>query len=344
MLFVIGNGFDIALGLKTSYKDFLVWYLKQKTDDKEILKLKNSIRKDLEKNNLKSWADLEMKLGSYTSQYGESIDECMRFTSAYYNIKENLNKHLKLQENKINNNINLPTIIKDVRTFFVNFYDDFPAEIISDLEPRFKNAKSKIKYDFATFNYTKTLRSCLDLKNKIINQRPHSYGSYDDYINKIEFIHGEIDNIPVMGVDNETQIANEFFRKQENIKLLLLKPHLNQEMQDGIIGRICNLINDSSVICIFGSSIGNSDIFWWKKLGEWLINHSSKRLVIFWYEDEKTRKLHGDKRILIENKVRRNFIELANIDILKYSELKGQIHVHVHDKIFKTKFTSRKKK
>ncbi len=28
-LVIIGNGFDLAHGLKTSYKDFIRWYLKE---------------------------------------------------------------------------------------------------------------------------------------------------------------------------------------------------------------------------------------------------------------------------------------------------------------------------
>ncbi len=33
-LVIIGNGFDLAHGLKTSYKDFVLWYLNEKFKNK----------------------------------------------------------------------------------------------------------------------------------------------------------------------------------------------------------------------------------------------------------------------------------------------------------------------
>lgn len=36
-LLLIGNGFDLAHGLKTKYEDFIDWYLNQKNDSSGIL-------------------------------------------------------------------------------------------------------------------------------------------------------------------------------------------------------------------------------------------------------------------------------------------------------------------
>ena len=53
-LFIIGNGFDLAHGLKTSYSDFILWYLKKAVNDlqakevyKDELMLVKLKRKDL---------------------------------------------------------------------------------------------------------------------------------------------------------------------------------------------------------------------------------------------------------------------------------------------------------
>jgi hypothetical protein len=35
-LFLIGNGFDLALGLKTSYKDFLLWLIQKYIEEAYI--------------------------------------------------------------------------------------------------------------------------------------------------------------------------------------------------------------------------------------------------------------------------------------------------------------------
>lgn len=55
--FFIGNGYDINLGLKTSYPDFLNWYIKQPSKCSEVEVFKNLIR-----NNIKYWSDLEKHL------------------------------------------------------------------------------------------------------------------------------------------------------------------------------------------------------------------------------------------------------------------------------------------
>lgn len=44
--FLVGNGFDISAGLKTSYRDFYTWYLSQSTDDPAVTKVKAHIEED----------------------------------------------------------------------------------------------------------------------------------------------------------------------------------------------------------------------------------------------------------------------------------------------------------
>lgn len=45
-LFIIGNGFDLAHGLKTSYHDFLIWYLNKKRDQAYAIRPGDSIEYD----------------------------------------------------------------------------------------------------------------------------------------------------------------------------------------------------------------------------------------------------------------------------------------------------------
>lgn len=52
--FLIGNGFDINLGLKTRYTDFYPYYLSQNHDDI----ISKAIANDYDR-----WADLELALG-----------------------------------------------------------------------------------------------------------------------------------------------------------------------------------------------------------------------------------------------------------------------------------------
>ena len=63
--FLIGNGFDINLGLKTRYSDFYDYYKYRATKDSVILRW---MHEDDDKGN---WADLETALGEKV----EGIDE-----------------------------------------------------------------------------------------------------------------------------------------------------------------------------------------------------------------------------------------------------------------------------
>ena len=64
VLFILGNGFDKAQGLNTSYQDFYKEYQKLEPVSDLEANLKKSIKSDYE-----TWADLEEGLGIYSSQF-----------------------------------------------------------------------------------------------------------------------------------------------------------------------------------------------------------------------------------------------------------------------------------
>ena len=70
ILYLIGNGFDINLGLKTGYSDFYDYYLSQETKSEVVAKLKTH----LEKERYTTWADLELGMGEYTKNVSDCHD------------------------------------------------------------------------------------------------------------------------------------------------------------------------------------------------------------------------------------------------------------------------------
>jgi len=62
VLYIIGNGLDISLGMKTDYQSFYDYYSSLETKDTDIINLKASI----EEGRYQTWADLEAGLGDYT--------------------------------------------------------------------------------------------------------------------------------------------------------------------------------------------------------------------------------------------------------------------------------------
>ena len=66
--FLIGNGFDLKLGLNTRYSDFYSYYHEKASKESIILKW---MKEDDDKGN---WADLEMALGNKINDIDEVLE------------------------------------------------------------------------------------------------------------------------------------------------------------------------------------------------------------------------------------------------------------------------------
>ena len=93
---MIGNGFDISMGLQTSYSEFYGWYIAQKNKNEEINEFKRRINENLEERDIENrfWADVETGLAISTADY----DYGSNFIMCYEDIHENLISYLKNEE------------------------------------------------------------------------------------------------------------------------------------------------------------------------------------------------------------------------------------------------------
>ncbi|MBR5952225.1 MAG: hypothetical protein IKZ85_03035, partial [Pseudobutyrivibrio sp.] len=75
IVFLLGNGFDLNCGLKTSYKDMYAGYIESKSQSEVIAKFKDEISGDID-----SWADFELEMAEYASKLnsGRELLECIR--------------------------------------------------------------------------------------------------------------------------------------------------------------------------------------------------------------------------------------------------------------------------
>jgi Bacteriophage abortive infection AbiH len=89
-VYIIGNGFDLNLGLKTRYIEFFEYYKKTISKNSIISELKNNISSDIE-----NWADFEIALGKYTI----NLNNLEEFDIILDDIKMNLSNYLINQEN-----------------------------------------------------------------------------------------------------------------------------------------------------------------------------------------------------------------------------------------------------
>lgn len=90
VLYIIGNGFDKAQGMNTSYPDFYKYLRTLPNNDNPLLgKLINSISDRYE-----LWSDMEKGLGLFTKEVENSED----FDTLYFYLSDKLQEYLKKEE------------------------------------------------------------------------------------------------------------------------------------------------------------------------------------------------------------------------------------------------------
>ena len=255
ILYLIGNGFDINLGLKTRYSDFYEYYKTLQSKSPNVKKLKDNIG-----TNFKNWSDLEQAIGVYTENFN-TVDE---FIEVYEDIGDNLGDYLKEQENRFDYSK------IDIKKLFE--YLAFPERSLlkADKEKveEFKNKWISEHWyvNIITFNYTNSLEQIL--KNNYTGLTFNVHHNYKIILSGIEHIHGYYDNRMIMGVNDISQIKNQSFHNNQDILDALVKPNCNK-VNKTTIDDLCNSqITRAKVICIFGSSIGDTDNYWWHSIGE----------------------------------------------------------------------------
>ncbi|MDR0865136.1 MAG: bacteriophage abortive infection AbiH family protein [Candidatus Symbiothrix sp.] len=328
VLFLIGNGFDINIGLNTRFKDALNTYLKDQNDDLRIQKFKKDISQDFE-----NWSDFEKQMGIYTENFTQQNIEDYYF--CINNFRESLAKHLKDQELRINYNANKEDIISIFGKSIIEFYNG----LILTSQNRIKsivNLNEQILYNFMTFNYTNILEHCLEILKT--EMKPFNPNRPNDHINKILHIHGTTEENLILGVDNIEQIKNKELLDEEKLHWTIAKPIINRELGNQTDREGASLINNSRIICIFGLSLGETDKSWWQSIGQWL-QDTNRHLVIF-DKVPKWNHLHPVESIEKRKALSKKFFLSADITKNQNAYM-DRIHIGFNTDMFKLDLTKK---
>lgn len=250
VLYILGNGFDKAQGMKTSYPEFYEYLEKI-----ECSPLLEQMKKDINADK-KLWSDMEEAFGQYTTKVKSVSD----LENLYFDLSDQLQNYLKTEDAKFN-----PS--EKLRNKFVLDFISPSSHMGEADKARYKVFFDKIgnSYDISvmTLNYTDTLEKLLTLSvnnDKRINQNV--------YVRQIIHVHGRLGDSIIIGVDNEGQIANEEFRDNEDAKDFLVKVQSNHAMKFTRHTTCESLISKAHIIIMYGVSIGETDARWWKLIGE----------------------------------------------------------------------------
>lgn len=318
--YLIGNGFDIACGLKTRYSDFVQSYLAMDSDDKEIREFKVCIQQ-----NLSTWADAEVAFGELTQKIGgvDHFIDCFNDfldQMALYFSKQQSNFRLKKAERK--------NFIEGLKNFNNTLSEDSKKAIASCTS---EMDCHNFNLNFLVFNYTevfeKFLRTSIPKGTNEIEFHDQDGNACSCKFESLEYVHGKLRSLPlIFGVDSPEQISYPVHRNNKKIIQTLVKPIENEKTRSLVVERCKKLIKQSDMICVYGMSIGATDSMWWKLILTWLSENEKANLIIHYWEPKY--KGNGAGKFIVATDICRNkFITNANSDIHSQATLLNRIHV-----------------
>ena len=272
--FLIGNGFDLRMGMKTRFTDMYEGYIAQNSATDAIRKFKEMLEADAP--NYKTWGDFEMAMAEKAKEFDDedSFIECLR------NFKLYMVSHLQNEQKNIDDRM---AIGKDTRGICAKEVLRSIEQFYTQLRPNVVNAFLRLgaqehpTYNFISFNYTSVFDSLLPL-----------------YVNGPVHIHGKLGADVVLGADNLDQVKNLPYVTSRKFNRAFIKPEFNKNYDNARLANAEEIINRSDVICVYGMSLGKSDLSWTRKLKEWLLAHKDNHLVYFIHDEQKFDKSNWD--------------------------------------------------
>lgn len=329
--FLIGNGFDINLGLNTKYSDFYPYFIEKSSET-------NMIRAWLEKDEL-LWADLEAQLGEKL----ENVKENER--DKFYHDKAELDRLLLEYLEQEQGRISIQNKEQEVADVFAKSLNGFYKELREMEQKSIQStyntySKDVFMYCFICFNYTNTLDQIVDITRKLKSPiATHLFygNSKNHFLGTVLHVHGTLNEEMILGVNDEEQVNNVSLRADEEFLDIFIKRRMNDEIGQGKTERAQELIDESHVICIFGMSLGGTDKMWWEKLIDWLIASEDNKLVIYYkgFEEQLDKRLPANT-IPLNKQLKQEVLEKGGADMNNPNivEIKKRIFISYNANIF----------
>lgn len=352
--FLVGNGFDIAAGLNTSYSGFYEWYIKQppRTEDKHgaIRDFKEEIDqymsiKDPEDRKKSHWADFEIGLGKYTANFTKETAE--DFLDLYEDAHEGIITYLENERSKFETPFSDSKAIERFRQGIRNFYGELnPTErgIFSQLFQNDQPHNTQIK--FVSFNYT----DCLDVCINEVSKQPLSSWQYSGtrtmtVVPSVLHTHGTTNHYPILGVFDESQIENKDLLTHPGFTEIMIKSQGVRAMGEHWYNETEKSISNSTVVCVCGMSLGETDAYWWKKIVDWLKGGTNRHFLIFWHTKNPPNRRSILRSVRGKQDVVALFTSYSNLSEKEIKTIQDRIHVVFNtEKVLRISFSKKEKK
>ena len=327
--YIIGNGFDINLGLKTQYDSFYKWYVANPSDNESsvVVKFKKEITSYL-KNKNGNWSDLEWALGRFSSVIPPNL-----FPILYMDIAAKLKQYL----------------CEEYKSFDPSSYDGekLRTQLADPISGHFNEARTKILNSFSvdcsllgddviniiSFNYTNTLEDILKFSGE--ERWKKATGGYVT-LKSIAHVHHTLqDNNIVFGVNDISQVANHAYKHDKTICDLFVKPQANDVLGGYVHTAIPYIIQETNLFVFFGVSGGATDCLWWNLVGKRLVSSPKSSRIIWFVHDTKVNPDFKD--ILyrdVERRIVTDFKAKTRLPRDQFATMDGRIFVTLSDRMF----------
>lgn len=316
VLYLIGNGFDLRLGLPTHYKDFLKYYEGQSPElgadhrqqEETIKKYKERFFFEMaerEERGEEQWKDLEIALGEFTTAFGDDTD-------GFCDFYEDMNRSLEAYLSQCDSFEPTPEEVEKFREDLTYPYRYF--KLREEKELRALTIAQAWYIDVISFNYTSSFESlCQDAL--LVGESTYAEGheGHPVIYQGVKHVHGSLGEGGILlGVDHGEQIVCDQCRQCDDVMDLLLKPQANEGRGTLVDEECLSLIAGADVICLFGLSLGPTDQMWWTAIKKRFLDNSEVILLYFHYDPSTDSTLKFDRRK--ERRARQHLIDALGLE------------------------------
>ena len=322
ILYILGNGFDKAQGMATSYPEFYKYLTENIKGGSPLLeKMKSAITE-----NTILWSDMESGLGEFTS----ATNNAEEFDDFYFELSEHLQNYLKEENEKFTPSDKLKNKFQSDFTTISKYLGALDKERYNAFINRHSFSSKDISV--ITLNYTDTLEKMLSINATITTK---SFSNNTNLRNLIH-VHGRLGESIIIGVNDETQMDNEVFRDNDDIKDCKIKLQSNRIMKETRHIQCGNLIANANIIVLMGVSLGETDLYWWELIGKNLINRKNLALIQHIYNPGAILPTQMQKRGRLERSQQNLIMQKMGIKEENWTdELRERLFFTVNAPIFK---------
>ena len=285
VLWIIGNGFDLNLGLKTGYRDF---YERCYSTAPEAEAARGRLLSEFPRGTVEGisrWSDLELLLGEASGRFAPS--EVEDFHETFEQMQSLFTGYLaQAQRGFLRRSLPQP-ILDEFAASALGFYERLIPPNRNRMEGLLGGGDGEVVCRFASLNYT----SALDHVLGEASQRPEALtsampGPGEGRPRRVEggvlHVHGTVEGGDVVfGVSDPSQVAGPEFSQDDEFLELWVKGRKNDFYGNRNNERLANLLEWADAVCVYGSSLGETDAYIWRRLCLRLKADKDMRLVVF---------------------------------------------------------------